>query len=73
VPRTHKDSFQLSHKGRPDSRDLRRRTVNKDQVVGKVKQAVGKVKQNVGETLGNEKLANQGVVDQAQGAAKETC
>jgi uncharacterized protein YjbJ (UPF0337 family) len=50
----------------------RRRTVNKDQVVGKVKQAVGKVKQNVGETLGNEKLANQGVVDQAQGAAKET-
>ena len=47
--------------------------MNKDQVVGKVKQAVGKVKQNVGETLGNEKLANQGVVDQAQGAAKETC
>jgi uncharacterized protein YjbJ (UPF0337 family) len=46
--------------------------VNKDQVVGKVKQAVGKVKQTIGETLGNEKLANQGVVDQAKGAAKET-
>jgi uncharacterized protein YjbJ (UPF0337 family) len=26
----------------------------------------------VGETVGNEKLANQGVVDQAKGAAKET-
>jgi uncharacterized protein YjbJ (UPF0337 family) len=50
----------------------RRRTVNKDQVFGKVEQAVGKVKQSVGETLGNEKLANQGVVDQGKGAAKET-
>jgi uncharacterized protein YjbJ (UPF0337 family) len=50
----------------------RRRTVNKDQVSGKVEQAVGKVKQSVGETVGNEKLANQGVVDQAKGAAKET-
>jgi uncharacterized protein YjbJ (UPF0337 family) len=46
--------------------------MNKDQVSGKVEQAVGKVKQSVGETLGNEKLANQGVVDQAKGAAKET-
>jgi uncharacterized protein YjbJ (UPF0337 family) len=46
--------------------------VNKDQVLGKVKQAVGKVKQRVGETLGDEKLANQGVMDQAKGAAKET-
>jgi uncharacterized protein YjbJ (UPF0337 family) len=46
--------------------------VNKDQVSGKVEQAVGKVKQSVGETLGNERLANQGVVDQAKGAAKET-
>jgi len=50
----------------------RRRIVNKNQVVGKVKQAVGKVKQSVGETLGYEKLANQGVVDQAKGAAEET-
>jgi uncharacterized protein YjbJ (UPF0337 family) len=50
----------------------RRRTVNKDQVSGKVEQAVGKVKQRVGETVGNEKLANQGFVDQAKGAAKET-
>ena len=46
--------------------------MNKDQVSGKVEQVVGKVKQRVGETLGNEKLANQGVVDQGKGAAKET-
>jgi uncharacterized protein YjbJ (UPF0337 family) len=39
--------------------------MNKDQVSGKVEQAVGKVKQKVGEAVGNEKLANQGVVDQA--------
>ena len=46
--------------------------MNKDQVSGKAEQALGRVKQSVGETLGNEKLANQGVVDQAIGAAKET-
>jgi uncharacterized protein YjbJ (UPF0337 family) len=46
--------------------------VNKDQVVGKVEQTVRKVKQSIGETLGDDKLANQGVVDQAKGAAKET-
>ena len=46
--------------------------MNKDQVSGKVEQAVGKVKQRVGETVGNEKLANQGVADQAKGAARET-
>ena len=45
---------------------------SEDQVSGKVEQALGKVKQSVGETVGNEKLANQGVVDQAKGAAKET-
>src|ERR1022692_5057581 len=50
----------------------RRRKVNKDQVSGKAEQALGKVKQSVGETFGNEKLANQGVVDQAKGAVKET-
>jgi uncharacterized protein YjbJ (UPF0337 family) len=62
----------FAQKRKPHLRRLRRRTVNKDQVFGKVEQAVGKVKQSVGETLGNEKLANQGVVDQAKGAAKET-
>jgi uncharacterized protein YjbJ (UPF0337 family) len=46
--------------------------VNKDQVSGRAEQALGKVKQSVGETFGNETLANQGVVDQAQGAVKET-
>jgi hypothetical protein len=37
----------------------RRRTVNKDQVSGKVEQAIGNVMQSVGEVW-NEKLANQG-------------
>jgi uncharacterized protein YjbJ (UPF0337 family) len=41
-------------------------------VSGKVEQAVGKAKQSVGEALGNDKLANQGVADQAKGAAKQT-
>ena len=46
--------------------------MNKDQATGKVEQAVGKVKQSVGETVGNDKLANKGLVDQVRGAAKET-
>ena len=46
--------------------------MNKDQVSGKVDQVAGKVKQNVGETVGNQELANRGVVDRAKGAAKET-
>jgi uncharacterized protein YjbJ (UPF0337 family) len=62
----------FTHEGTPDLGRQGRRTVNKDQVSGKVEQAVGKVKQSVGEAVGSEKLANQGVVDQAEGAAKET-
>ena len=46
--------------------------MNKDQVSGKVEQVAGRVKQGVGETIGNQKLANQGVADQVKGAAKET-
>jgi uncharacterized protein YjbJ (UPF0337 family) len=46
--------------------------MNKDQVGGKVEHAAGHVKQAVGETLGNQKLANQGIADQVKGAAKET-
>jgi len=45
--------------------------MNKEQVSGKIDQAVGKVKQSVGETVGSEKLANEGVIDQAKGAVKE--
>jgi uncharacterized protein YjbJ (UPF0337 family) len=45
--------------------------MNRDQVSGKIDQAVGKVKQSVGETVGNNKLANQGVIDQTAGAVKE--
>jgi uncharacterized protein YjbJ (UPF0337 family) len=51
---------------------IRRQTMNKDQVTGKVEQATGRVKQGVGETFGNQKLANQGVADQVKGAARET-
>ena len=46
--------------------------MNTDRVSGNVDQVVGKVKQNVGETIGNERLANEGVVDQLKGAVKET-
>ncbi len=46
--------------------------MNKNQISGKVDQAVGKVKQNVGAAVGNQKLANNGVVDQVKGAIKET-
>ena len=45
--------------------------MNKDQVSAKVEQAIGSVMQSVGEVW-NEKLANQGVADQAKGATKET-
>jgi uncharacterized protein YjbJ (UPF0337 family) len=46
--------------------------MNKDQITGKIDQAVGKVKQSVGEAVGNDELANRGVIDQAKGAVKET-
>jgi uncharacterized protein YjbJ (UPF0337 family) len=48
------------------------RSVKKDQVSGKIDQALGKVKQSVGDAVGNEDLANKGIIDQAKGAAKET-
>lgn len=46
--------------------------MNSDQIKGKAGQVAGKVKQNVGEMAGNDRLANQGVVDQAKGAVQET-
>jgi uncharacterized protein YjbJ (UPF0337 family) len=46
--------------------------MNSDQVKGKANQVVGKVKQGAGEMTGNDRLANQGVVDQAKGAVQET-
>ncbi len=45
--------------------------MNTDQVSGKFDQVKGKVKQGVGEAVGNQKLANEGVVDQVKGSAKE--
>jgi uncharacterized protein YjbJ (UPF0337 family) len=46
--------------------------MNKEQVSGKIDQAVGKVKQSVGKAVGDENLANKGLLDQAKGAVKET-
>jgi len=46
--------------------------MNKDQVTGKIDQAVGKVEQSVGKSVGSQKLANKGVVKQAEGAVQET-
>ena len=46
--------------------------MNKDEISGKVDLVVGKVKQGVGAAIGNQKVANQGIVDQTMGAAKET-
>jgi uncharacterized protein YjbJ (UPF0337 family) len=45
--------------------------MNTEQVSGKFDQMKGKVKQGVGEAVGNQKLANEGVVDQVKGSAKE--
>src|SRR5277367_5210567 len=55
-----------------ESAGTREIDMNKDQVTGKVEQVAGRVKQGVGETVGNQKLANQGVADQVKGAARET-
>jgi uncharacterized protein YjbJ (UPF0337 family) len=46
--------------------------MNSDQIKGKVNQVVGKVKQGAGEVTGNDRLANQGVIEQVGGAAQET-
>lgn len=46
--------------------------MNKDQVSGKIDTAIGKGKQAVGEAVGSDKLANEGVAQQAKGAVKET-
>ena len=46
--------------------------MNKDQIHGKLDQAAGKVKQAVGEGLDDQKMANEGAVQQVKGAAEET-
>ncbi len=46
--------------------------MNKDNLGGKMDQVTGKVKEKVGETIGNDRMANEGVADQVKGAAKET-
>jgi uncharacterized protein YjbJ (UPF0337 family) len=46
--------------------------MTRDQVAGKVEHAMGHLKQAIGEAISNQKLANEGVADQAKGAARET-
>lgn len=46
--------------------------MNSDQIKGKANQVVGKVKQGAGEAVGNDRMANDGVIDQVKGAAQET-
>ena len=46
--------------------------MNKDQVGGKIDSAIGKVKQAAGEAVGSDRLANEGVAQQAKGAVKDT-
>ncbi|MDE1154966.1 MAG: CsbD family protein [Acidobacteriaceae bacterium] len=41
-------------------------------IKGKFDEAAGKVKQAVGEAIGNEKLANQGAVEQVKGHAEQS-
>lgn len=46
--------------------------MDKDQAGGKLDQVAGKIKQKAGEAVGNDRLANEGVADQAKGSAQET-
>jgi uncharacterized protein YjbJ (UPF0337 family) len=46
--------------------------MNSDQVKGKIEHAVGHVKEAFGEAVGNNKVANEGLADQAKGATRET-
>lgn len=41
--------------------------MNKDQVKGRIEEAKGKVKEVAGKTVGNQRLKNEGRVDQAAG------
>jgi uncharacterized protein YjbJ (UPF0337 family) len=43
------------------------RTMNKDQVKGRVEQASGKVKEAAGKVVGNDRLQSQGQADQVKG------
>jgi len=45
--------------------------MNKDNIGGKFDQVAGKIKQGVGETVGSQKLANQGAAQQVKGHIKE--
>ena len=46
--------------------------MNSDQVKGKANQVLGKVKRGAGEVTGNDRMANEGVMDQVKGSVQET-
>jgi uncharacterized protein YjbJ (UPF0337 family) len=43
------------------------RTMNQDQVKGRVEEAKGKIKEAAGQVVGNERLESEGQVDQTAG------
>jgi uncharacterized protein YjbJ (UPF0337 family) len=46
--------------------------MNSDQIKGKATELGGKLKQGAGELTGSDKLANEGVADQAKGNVQQT-
>lgn len=46
--------------------------MNRDELEGKAEQVKGKIKQGVGDLTDNERLHDEGVVDEAAGEAQDT-
>jgi uncharacterized protein YjbJ (UPF0337 family) len=49
-----------------------RKTMNKDQVKGRVEQAKGSVKENTGKAVGDSRLQGEGKADKAAGKTQAT-
>jgi uncharacterized protein YjbJ (UPF0337 family) len=64
VPNNNLPARQVQHAGESN--------MNKDELGGKADEIKGGAKQAAGEATGNQGLANEGVVDQAKGAVKQT-
>jgi len=56
--------------GLPTTGRTRERTMNNDQVEGRIDTAKGKVKKAVGKAVGNKKLEKEGVDESAHGKAR---
>ena len=52
--------------------NLKGKTMNKDQVEGRVDQVKGKIKEIAGNVTGNEALKQEGVIDQVAGKTQAT-